>query len=193
MHNSKKLEVGDDTEQWDWIPATTPPRSGRGLGTIALAASCLAVGILLGVLGEPHFKRANNMAGKIGSDTPARTSQSSDVPASEPTLALGGPDAGSRLHDAEPKRAVTIINQGASKTLEQRPDGPESRAEILSPEPRDAIPKRSDVATPRPETRRRDVQEPPTDKGIRAKPVNKQMADRPFKNYSDLRSHVLGK
>jgi hypothetical protein len=196
MHSSKKLEIEDDTEHWDWLPATSRPPRGRALAAIVLAASCLTVGILLGVLGESAFRRVSNMVGKTGSDTP-RSSQSTDIPPSEPTLALSGRDTVSKPQDAEPKVAVTIINEGASKTQQPRShsaDRPETRAtEVLPPEPQDAIAQTSDVVVPRPEARRAHDHESPRERDIAAKPVKKQIPHRTFKNYSDLRNHVLGK
>jgi hypothetical protein len=198
-NTTQKPEVENDTEQWDWVPATSRPHRGSALGATMLAAGCLTIGVLLGVLGEAAFQRVSTMVGRTDSDTP-QSSQSADRPRSEPTLALGGPaDTVSKPQDSQPKVPVTIINEGAAKTQQPRSHSAgraETRAtEALLPEPQDASPKTSDVVIPRPEPRRRDelVHESLRERDITVKSTKKQSPDPTFKNYSDLRNYVLGK
>ena len=84
---NKTPDIEGDTEQWEWVPAERHPTNARALGAIALAASCLMVGVLIGILGGSAFQRPR---ATVGSPEVPKTSQSSSTPSSEPTLALGG-------------------------------------------------------------------------------------------------------
>jgi len=189
QHTTSQPEAGDETEQWEWVPAASDSNRSRAGGAVVLAASCLTIGILIGVLWGPGLQKLPITAARTAFDTP-QSSQSDSTP--EPTLALGGPSHTlPNAPEAEPE--LTILNEGSAKVgVDER--SPEAglgqiRGTELAAEPRDARPTASNVAIPRAEPKRRAMRE----KDLSAKPAQKQTPERTFKDYTDLRNYALSK
>ena len=194
-----------DTDQWDWVPAAPHPTRARALGAIALAASCLAVGILVGILWGSALQRSSVTTVRTETDTP-KTSQSSTIQSSEPSLALGAPsDTPAKPREAAPKVPV-VINERAAKTPTEQPrsrDGgsPEANARAVEGRP----PKAQEVEPEVPVTLNENLANQQTgpvrqreevvqeQKNSNARPAKGRSSESSFKDYRELRKYVLGK
>jgi hypothetical protein len=196
------ITPGVDTDEWDWVPAARPARAGA-LG-LALAASCLTLGILAGILWGSALQRSSVTTVRTGTDNP-KTSQISTLQSSEPSLALGAPsDTPAKPQEAAPKVPV-VINERAAKTQTEQPrsrdGGPEANARVV--EGRPSKPEEVEPELPvtlnknlanqqtRPVLQREEVVQ--EQKNSDARPAKGRSSENSFKDYRELRKHVLGK
>jgi hypothetical protein len=190
QHTPSQPGAGEETEQFEWVPAAPGSNRSRTGGAIVVAVSCLTIGISIGGLWGPGLQKLTIAPARTASDTP-QSSRSDST--SEPTLALGGPaDTLPSAPKAEPK--LRILNEGsATVEVDQRsPEGGlgQTRGAELPAKSGDAGPTASNVTSPRAEPKRRAPlrHEPGREKDLSAKP-----AERTFKNYNDLRNYALGR
>jgi hypothetical protein len=175
--------VEDDSEQWDWKPAAPDHHRARALGVLALAASCLMIGILIGILSISRWQKPD-IVQKASLETP-QSSATVKSP-SGPTLALGSPsDMAAKLQGPGVQMPVAVLNKGAAEAQVEH-----ARTDDKAPEtsePQEASPT---VSAPRPAPRWREdiASEAPVKKHA---PAKQPSSDRNFKNYSDLRNYVL--
>jgi hypothetical protein len=178
--------VEDDPERWDWKPAAPHHHRARALAALALAASCLTIGILIGILSISRWQKPD-IVQKASLETP-QSSATVKSP-SEPTLALGSSsDTAAKPQGPGVQMPVAVLNKGAAEAQVEH-----ARTDDKAPEtsePQEASP---NVSAPRPAPRRREdiASEAPEKKHDPAKPARQPSSDRNFKNYSDLRNYVL--
>ena len=90
MSSTRRPQVEDDTEDWDWVPVAPRPNNRRTLAAVLLSTSCLTVGVLIGILWGSAFERASVPLPSTTSDS-LKNSPVTTKRASEPSLAIGGP------------------------------------------------------------------------------------------------------
>ena len=191
--NADKPDVQDDTDQWDWVPVEPRRDRRRIVGVMMLAASCLTLGVLAGVLSASIVQRTTTAFQRTASDVP-QTAESARKPSSEPSLALGGPsDTTTKPQEGAPTAPV-VINKGSAKIPSEQPrardagqaEGNVKEVEGQSPKAQDVAPKGSaDHEAKRPAT--------PGEKKESATPAKPRTVERSLKDYRDLRNYALGK
>jgi len=178
-----------DTEEWDWVPAEPLPTRASALGATALAASCLMVGVLIGILGGTAFQRSSATVVKTIPDVP-NTAQA-NTPSSEPSLALGAaPDMPVKPLDKAPQIPV-VINEGSAKPQES-PREPDLRTPSAKAKAAEAEFPAVSFNTNAASTPERD-QLVGKQKTFHARPAKPLSSVGSFKDYQALRNHVLGK
>jgi len=196
MSSTRKPEVEDDTEDWDWVPVAPRANNRRTLAAVLLTTSCLTVGVLIGILWGSAFERASVPLPSTTSDS-LKNSPITIKQASKPSLAIGGPSDTATQPQEDASKVPVVINKGlATSQIEplhprdgEPREGKTTASENRLTPPRATLTERSvdsKAELPRPgedlEHENRNVRPPKT-----------PPSENSFKNYRDLRKHVLGR
>ena len=198
--NPDKPQTEDDTDQWDWVPVEPRRNSRRARGAIVLAGSCLTLGVLIGLLSAPIFERTGATLERTASEIP-KNLESQVKPLPEPSLALGGPSATVTKSQEFAPKADVVINEGSAKPpieqqrardIEQVGANETAAGSAETQAARPSAPFIAERSTDSPRPRRNLALEDVEQENRTARPDTGRTLEGPFKNYRDMRKHVLG-